>query len=489
MVLFMVAALLAERPPAPANALAWAAALLVLARPEVVRDVSFQLTVSATAGLLLLAPRLAERWRRLPLPLRAPLAATVAAQLASLPWSLPRFHLLSLAAPAANLLLVPWTALALTGALLWSVLAVAAPAAAAAALPVLDALAAPFGWPAAMRPTAWLAVPAVASPAAAALLAAGLALLLAGPAGRRWRALGAAGALAGSAACGLGLSPARPLPAAADLPIADLEVVLLDVGQGDAIVLRDGRRAVLVDGGGWERGDLGGRVLVPALAALGLPRLEAIVMTHPDRDHCQGLVDLAAYLPIRQVWTGPDWAATGCALDLFTTPGAALRVLWAGERAAVGRWRLTALHPEPDARGGENDRSLVLLAEAAGTRVLLTGDVERWAEHRLLTRWTRREGLRAVCDRGGLRADVLKVAHHGSRTSSGESFLDAVRPRLALISAGPGNPYHHPSRTVLDRLADRGIPTLRTDRHGMVRVRLRGGGRLRIELPGFPRDP
>jgi competence protein ComEC len=478
MALLMVAALLAERPPAPANALAWAAVLLVIARPAVVEEPSFQLTVSATAGLVLLAPRLAGRWRRLPAWLRAPLAATVAAQLASLPWSLPRFHLLAAAAPIVNLLFVPWTGLALAGALVWTVLALAAPALAAAALPALDLLAAPFGWPAAVQPQVWLALPIVASPVAAALLAGALGLLLAGPAGRRWRALGAAGLLAGAVACGAGFIPGAASGAATGRGNPGLEIVMLDVGQGDAVLLRDGRRALLVDGGGWERGDLGGRVLLPALAALGVRRLDSLVMTHPDRDHCRGLIDIAAYLPVREVWTGPDWEASGCAGDLLTLPGPALRVLWAGEHAAAGRWRLTALHPEPGERHGEeNDHSLVLLAEAEGTRVLLTGDIEEWAEHRLLSAWGER-----------LRADVLKVAHHGSRTSSGEAFLAAVRPRLALISAGPGNPYHHPSGTVLERLAEHHIPTLRTDRHGMIRVGVAGGGRLRIDLPGFPRD-
>jgi competence protein ComEC len=465
MALLTVAALLSERPPAPANALAWAAALLVLEWPAVVEDPSFQLTVSATAGLLLVAPRLAARWRRLPPLLRAPLAAAIGAQLASLPWSLPRFHLLTLAAPLANLLFVPWTGLALLGALVWSAVAVLSPAAAAAALPALEVLAAPFGWPARLGPHVWLALPLVASPAAAVLLAAGLALLLAGPSDRRWRALGAAGVLAALLACGA-VNPRRSGP----------ELAMLDVGQGDAILLRDGRHAVLVDGGGWERGDLGGRVLLPALAAEGVRSLDAVAMTHPDRDHCRGLVDLASYLPIREVWTAPGWEPTGCAADLLTLPGTTLRVLWAGERATIGRWTLTALHPAPGERRGTNDRSLVFLATAEQTRALLTGDIEEWAEHTLIARYGPR-----------LRADILKIPHHGSRTSSTAAFLSAVHPHLALISAGPDNPYHHPSSTVLDRLAVHPIPTLRTDRHGMIRIQVGKKGRLHIELPGMPR--
>ncbi|HEX5758517.1 MAG TPA: ComEC/Rec2 family competence protein [Thermoanaerobaculia bacterium] len=427
MALLAVAALLVHRPPAPANALGWAVALLVLHQPAVVQDPSFQLSVSATAGLLLVAPPLAARWRRLPSLLRAPLAASTGAQLASLPWSLPLVHQLPLAAPLANLVAVPWTAAALLGSLVWSALALLAPALAAAALPALDLLAAPFGWPAEVRPDVWLSLP---------------------------------------------VATASRAP---DLETAP-ELALFDVGQGEAILLRDGLRAVLVDGGGWERGDLGGRVLLPALAAEGVRRLDALVMTHPDRDHCRGLVDLGAYLPVREVWTAPGWEASGCAGELLTLPGTTPRVLWAGERRRVGRWCLTALNPEAGERRGDNDRSLVLRAAAAGASVLLTGDVEAWAEHGLLRR-----------EEGALRADVLKVAHHGSRTSSTDAFLDAVRPRLALISAGVDNPYHHPSSAVLARLAARHVPILRTDRHGMVRLRFPGGGRVRIELPGMPR--
>ena len=173
----------------------------------------------------------------------------------------------------------------------------------------------------------------------------------------------------------------------------------------------------------------------------------------------------------------PGWDPLGCAGRLAALPGTELRVLWAGETGTLGRWRLTALHPEPGERRGVNERSLVLRAEAAGRRVLLTGDIGEWAEHRLLAELPPEE----------LRTDVLKVAHHGSRNSSGEDFLDALRPRLALISAGRRNVYRHPSPVTLERLASRAIPTLRTDRDGIVLVRFDPDGRMHITLPGAPR--
>jgi competence protein ComEC len=257
----------------------------------------------------------------------------------------------------------------------------------------------------------------------------------------------------------------------------DPELAMLDVGQGDAILLRDGGRAILVDGGGWLHGDLGGRVLLPALLAEGVRRLDALVMTHPDRDHCAGLVDIAAYLSVGEVWTAPGWDPSGCAGQLLALPGTRTRFLAKGRRMAVGRWRLAVLHPETDDGGREvNERSLVLLAEVRGRRVLLTGDIESWAERRL-----------AECCARDLRADVLKVAHHGSRTSSTATFLEASSPRLALISAGLNNMYHHPAPEVVERLEEQGTRILRTDRSGEILVRFLADGRWRIETPGAPR--
>ena len=124
-----VLALLAERPPAAANALGWAVILLLLDQPDVALSPAFQLTVSATAGLLLLAPRLARRWqgRWIPARLAEAVAASVGAQLATLPWALPRFHMLSPLAPLLNLPAVPWTGLALIASLAWTAVALLSP--------------------------------------------------------------------------------------------------------------------------------------------------------------------------------------------------------------------------------------------------------------------------------------------------------------------------------------------------------------------------
>jgi competence protein ComEC len=461
-----VLALLAERPPAAANALGWAVIVLLLDRPDLALSPAFQLTVSATGGLLLLAPALARRWqgRWMPPRLAEGLAASVGAHLATFPWAIPRFHMLSPMAPLLNLLGVPWTGLALIASLAWTALAMVAPTLAGRLLPALDFLAVPFSWPSRTPPEVWLPTPLALSPAWAWGIAIGITLvLLLLPRRQAFAVLGIAAISTFAAVWWSERGPHDP------------QLVMIDVGQGDSILLRDGDRAILVDGGGSRGGDIGARALLPALLGEGIDRLDSVVMTHPDGDHCSGLVDISAYLPVREVWMAPGWDRHGCAGRLLDLPGVRARFLSRGQRLSVGRWRLTVLHPSAGDEGPVNERSLVLLAEAHGRRALLTGDIERGAERELVE-----------CCARDLRADLLKVAHHGSRTSSTEDFLDAVAPRLALISVGVDNVYHHPSPEIVKRLRGRS-PLLRTDRAGEIVVRFGKDRRLRIEMPGEPK--
>jgi competence protein ComEC len=252
------------------------------------------------------------------------------------------------------------------------------------------------------------------------------------------------------------------------------EATMLDVGQGDAILLRDGASALLVDGGGWPSGDFGGRVVLPALARLGVRSLEAAVVSHPDADHCAGLADLAAYLPIGELWIAPGWGQAPCLARLLRGRAGRVRVLWRGDRVDWHGFRLEVLHPGPGAVGAGNDRSLVIGAEAGGRSLLLTGDIPQEVETMLI----RRRVLRPVT--------ALKVAHHGSRSSTTLPFLSSTRPRWGLISAGRGNAYGHPSDLVLERLARHRAQVLRTDRNGRIRLRWHDGGPLRVEVSRAP---
>lgn len=470
MAFLVVLALLAERPPSALNALSVVAAAIALGRPAAVSEVGFQLSVGATAGLLFLGPLLSRSWEgcrlRLPAAVREALAVSVGAQVGTLPWALPLFALVVPAGPLVNLVAVPWTMVVLPATALWAGLAALSPGPAAVLLPGLDRIAAPFSLPAALPASPWTSLPLGAGPFAATLLAVALAAALARPRGGLPLVL-----LAWVWAAGV----VDRLPAG---PGSAVELVVVDVGQGDAILLRDGAETLLVDGGGWPAGDLGGRVLLPTLARQGLRRLDRMLLTHGDRDHCGGLLELASYLEVGEVLTGPDGPAGRCDGALRRLPGVGHRAVAAGERLRVGRWRVHVLHAGAErARGGrDNDGSVVVTAEAFGRRVLLTGDAEAAAERRLLAEAP-----------DALDCDVLKVAHHGSRSSSTAGFLRAASPSLALVSAGARNPYGHPAPDVLDRLRRHGARVLRTDRDGMIALRFFPDGRWELDLPGAPK--
>jgi len=502
-----VAALALERPPSPSNALAVALLLLVGHRPTLVGDLGFQLTMAATGGILVLAPwwtgtpdRVSDGPPSRPGRRRLgggalttvrrclgrSLVVTLAAQVATLPWAVPAFHGLSPSAPCLNLVAVPWTALVLAACFAWLGVAWASPALAAWLRPGLDLLAAPLGWPARAPAGPWWFLPLDLSAAPSAALALGLAALLGLPA--RWRHRRRATSLV--AVAGLSLATAVWLGSGGtDPPGPHPRLVMLDVGQGDAVLVQDGPRAVLVDGGGFPGGSdygggIGSRVLLPALLRLGVRRLDAVVLTHSDRDHCGGLVELASWLPVAEAWTAPGWEGEPCVDALFATPGIVRRQISAGGRGRLGRWRWWVLHPEQGWRGGANSGSLVLALEVAGasgvgepTRALLTGDLDAAGEAEVLRRFRGPARRR-------LRAGVLKVAHHGSRSSSTLPFVAAVfgsrasgsgasvagASPLALVSAGRRNAYGHPAPEVLTRLERWRARVLRTDLHGRVRV-------------------
>jgi competence protein ComEC len=455
-----MSALLVHRPPAAANSLAWCLLLFLGGRPGLVEDLGFALTFAAVGGLIALAPILARRWGGGSRSPRRLLAATVAAQVATLPWSVPAFHLINPVAALWNLLAIPWTALTLAVSLLWVTVALFLPGLGRLTVWVLDLVAAPYGWPGLIAPGLSGAFPLVLSASGATLLAAALVTCLL----RRCAGLVMLAITVGVVGCPF-RSPAR-----------EPELVVLDVGQGDAVLLREAGRSVLIDGGGWRGEGVAQRVLLPALVDEGVRRLDVVILSHPDVDHCRGLEEVASFLPVKEVWTAPGWRRSGCAARLLTLPGTRLRVLWSGQDRQVGGWHFKVLNPVPGSRGNDNGRSLVLLASVVGGRVLLTGDIDTAAEHRLMERWGER-----------LRCDVLKVAHHGSSTSSGWPFLEAAGPRLAVISAGRQNPYGHPSEEVMQRLERRRIPILRTDLHGAVHIRFGPSRALHVHLPGSPR--
>ncbi|HVS12763.1 MAG TPA: ComEC/Rec2 family competence protein [Thermoanaerobaculia bacterium] len=436
----------ARRSSRAIDGLCVAAAALVLADPRVLDDVGFRLSFAATAGIVLYGPVLRRAWRALPSWMATPLSVAVAAQLFTAPFTVSSFSSLPLAAPLLNLLFVPWTAGALLASFAWVGLRLAgAPLAAAWLAP----WAAPFGLLPALPAPLWVAPPLAVSLGAGAVAAVLAGWLLARP------------RLAAIAVLGLAL-----WLAAGGGGAREPELWMLDVGQGDALVLRSGRRTVLIDGGGWRRGDFAGRVLLPALLRRGVRRIDLAILSHADVDHCGGLLGAARRLPIAELWTGAEPGSGGCGDQLANLLGHRARRVAGGETARIGEWRLQVA---PRAAGGDdNRRSLVVRAEASGRVVLLTGDLDAAGEGML-----RGSGF-------DLRADVLKVAHHGSRSSSGSRFLESVSPRHALVSAGRGNAYGHPSPVVTERLRDRGVTVWRSDLDGLVLLQFPVAGPIRV---------
>jgi competence protein ComEC len=445
-----------------------------------VTDLGFQLSVAGMASLVasgalsrrLLAPRVGG-WR---LTVGRELLTSVVATFVTAPlvaWAIGR---VSLVAPLTNLAAAPIVALLQPALFLALLLAPISPAAARLVadgahplMAALDGVAAagasvPF---AALAVSPSLLDVVLGGAAATALVVACVSRFPARPL-----------ALALSLGAHVAWSPTRVLPTRGS---GEIELHMLDVGQGDAVAVRTDRgRWILFDAGRvWARGDAGRATIVPYLRRRG-GALVAFVLSHPHADHVGGGASVVAALHPGAFYDAAFAAGSDVYRAALAAAGAAgvpWRRIHPGDSLVADGVVVTFLAPDSTWTAGLTDPNLastIASVRFGAVRFLLVGDAERPEEEWLLSH----------APPGSLQADVLKVGHHGSRTSSSAAFLDAVRPRLALVSVGAANAYGHPSPEVMADLAARGVEVLRTDRLGTIMVRTDGGAHTTITADG-----
>ena len=253
-------------------------------------------------------------------------------------------------------------------------------------------------------------------------------------------------------------------------PTQSFTVTMIDVGQGDAVLLEfpNGRHILMDTGPKFGQGDAGERTIVPYLKKRGISTLDAVVLSHAHDDHIGGCLSIFDRVDVRSIVVGDTSAVTKAYESLLREArrrSIAIAQVHAGECLQFDpSTRIFVLHPGMRlADGDPNDRSLVLKATYGAASLLLPGDASRIVEQDLLR-----------ISPGILACEVLKVAHHGASTSSSEEFIRSVKPELALISVGRLNKFNHPSRLVLTRYAALGVPVVRTDLSGAVILRSDG---------------
>ncbi|HET7063414.1 MAG TPA: DNA internalization-related competence protein ComEC/Rec2 [Rudaea sp.] len=433
----LLAATLFRRARAPVHGLAFAVIALLVFDPLCVLSAGFWLSFVGVAWLMFCLGGHGERrrwWREV-------LSAQGVASLGLLPLTIWFFGQSSLVGPLANLIAVPWICfvvlpIGVVGALAQLVIpALGAPLVVFAGYALhglwwlLERMA---GWPGALW---YFPEPGLWAFALASL-------------GAFWLLLPR-----GMPARGLGLFLLLPLlvPTRSELGSGEFEALMLDVGQGLAIILRTRDHALVYDTGArFPSGfDLGDASVVPALHALGITHLDRLIVSHGDNDHAGGAASVLAAFPQTPVESGePERLAIPSAQCL------------GGESWQWNGVDFRIVHPHEPLATRANDRCCVLEVRSGDSRLVLTGDITSAVE-----------GAVAAALAADGNPLVLQVPHHGSRTSSGEGFIAALHPMLALVSAGYRNHFNHPHPAVVARYAAAGSSLLNTSQSGFVALR------------------
>lgn len=451
------------------NTLALSGLVILAIDPRALWEISFQLSFAAVAGIIYIQPRLGEvfgataykaedegRVRRF---LRTRILAaglvTIAASVATSPIIAYHFHRASLTGVAANLIVIPLTSVivplllaAATSTLVWGGLAKVILFCADGIFSGVAAVVRVFaGLP---YSSVWVTTP---TPLELALYCG---LIVSAVSMKKARAF-------------VFLTPAIALALIGDWgywnyyarETSELKVTYISVGQGDSALVEFGQgTTMLIDGGGFYNSgfDTGERIVGPLLWQKKISSLDYMVLSHPQRDHMAGLSFIAGAFKPKEFWWNGDASDNGIG-RLGEILAAAGTVIKTSEdlvaKQMIDGATVEVLHPLAAGFDG-NDASLVVRISYGSVSYLFTGDIGEAGETAL--------------ERHGPGADVLKVAHHGSRSSTSDGFLRMVKPSVAVISAGRANPFGFPHEQTLDRLTQAGVKVFRTDLDGAVTV-------------------
>lgn len=492
-VVLLMAAKWLQRPARPAALMAAAALFVTGLHPEAVLDAGAQLSFAGVAGILWLRPRLLPALRRAPAPIGEMLATSIAATLATSPLAAFHFGQVAPIGIVANLVALPLVGLIVPAAALsLLVSAVSIPVAtflAGGTGLLLDALritavlaaAVPWGHAAVARsaPVRLLVAVAIAACIVALLeriggRRGGAARRISGPR----RPLRPAVRHLGVAGCAVAVLIGWPTVIALTAARGTIQIHMIDVGQGDAFAIRSPRgRWLLVDAGPRsDRWDAGARTVVPYLRDRGANVLEALVLTHPDADHIGGAAAVMRSLRVRHVIDPGGAAGKAMFIELLRladAEGIAWTAARAGESVEMDGVRLQMLYPGATSLDGPEDSnasSVVFRLEYGVFSALFLGDAPAEVERALVH-----------LHGDALRSTVLKVGHHGSRTSTSQELLDVVRPTWGLVSLGRHNRFGHPAPEVVGRLSAAEVRLVRSDRVGWAVLSADASGTITIE--------
>ncbi len=468
-----------ERESDARRLLALVGMALLFFEPLLAFDISFQLSFAATAGLLYLAPPFAawlSHLRFLSRFVALSLAVTLGAQLATLPLLAWYFHRLSLSSLVANIVVVPVVELVIVAGLFAGLVSFALPFLAKLIF-LADSLLLGLVYEStrllAKVPGGEVYLPTLSMQLSLAYFAA--LAVLAQPEERRSAVFAWCGErrrILFAALCIAVLSAAlwqisRP---------QEMAVHFIDVGQGDAaLVVTPHGRALMIDTGGTRDGayDIGARVDVPYLHHYGVRRLDYIILTHAHEDHAGGAGGIVRRLPVGMVLTAHEPRTEYARVLGFSLAAPEMQHMApaeAGEHIELDGVAIDILYAPQEAStdGSGNEYSNVIRVRYGAASFLFTGDLIAAQEKAMLD-----EGKEPRCT-------VLKVAHHGSKTSTTEAFLAAAAPRFAVISVGRDNTFGHPAAEIVERLQNAGAKIYRTDEDGAVVFRT-DGKKMRVE--------